>query len=60
MPPTGNKRFDLAAYMKARKEARDKQVFKNRNLAKELKRIERLEKKVPYVVRLNIIILPYT
>ena len=46
MPQTGNKRFDLAAYMKARKEARDKQVLKTRNLAKELKRIERLEKKV--------------
>ena len=46
MPQTGNTRFNLAAYMKARKEARDKQVFKNRNLAKELKRIERLEKKV--------------
>jgi len=46
MPQTGNTRFDLAAYMKARKEARDKQVFENRNLAKELKRIERLEKKV--------------
>ena len=46
MPQTGNKRFDLAAYMKAQKEARDKQVFKNRNLAKELKRIERLQKKV--------------
>ena len=46
MPQTGNKRFDLAAFMKARKEAGDKQVFTNHNLAKELKRIERLEKKV--------------
>lgn len=52
MPPTGNKRFDLASYFKAQKEACDKQ-------AKELKRIERLEKKVPYVIRLSII-LPYT
>jgi len=64
MPQTGNTRFNLAAYMKARKEARDKQVFKNGNSAKELKRIERLEKKVlkvlaAYVLKLNILLFSY-
>ena len=38
MPYTANKRFNTSAFMKARKEAREKKIFEQRHLA-ELKRI---------------------
>lgn len=46
VPYTANKCFNVSAFMKARKEAREKKIFEQRHLATELKRIERLQGKV--------------
>lgn len=48
MPNTGNKRFDVASYMKARKDAREKLVNENRQLASQYKKLERVREKVQW------------
>ena len=53
MPYTANKRFNVSAFMKARKEAREKKIFEQRHLATELKRIERLQGKVRLTQKVN-------
>ena len=41
-----NTRFDLAGFMKARKEARSKVLQENRKLQAEYKKVERVQEKV--------------
>ena len=46
MPHGKNSRFNIAEYMKARKEARVKVLQENRKLATEYKKVERVQEKV--------------
>ena len=46
MPHRKNTRFDLAEFMKARKEARSKVLQENRKLQAEYKKVERVQEKV--------------
>ena len=46
MPHGKNSRFNIAEYMKARKEARVKVLQENRKLATEYKKVERGQEKV--------------
>ena len=45
MPHSKNTRFDLAGFMKARKEARNKVLQENRKLAVEYKKVKRAKEK---------------
>lgn len=49
MPHTKKRRFDLAAFMKSRAEARDQVLQENRKLKSEYKKIERLQVKVSII-----------
>ena len=46
MPHGKNRRFDVAAYMKAHSEARAQVLQENQKLKSEYKKIERLQEKV--------------
>ena len=45
MPHGKNTRFNIAAFMKARKEARDEVLQANRNLAAVYKKVQRIKEK---------------
>ena len=56
MPHQKNTQFDLAGFMKARKEARTKIVQENRKLEAEYKKVERVQEKVGLY---NVVYLKY-